>query len=103
MCDYPCFAVGVCDRFYLLHVCDQSYSQVVHALPRQRTGVFCHDLDRFRCILGPQRDPRPKWFRAITRRMLTGLQRAAVVFLTTDTVRGQILNRRLVDPARRSA
>jgi glycosyltransferase involved in cell wall biosynthesis len=100
MRDYPRFASKLHDRFDLFHVCDHSYSQIVHALPAERTGVFCHDLDTFRCILEPNLDPRPRWFRAMTRRILSGLQKAAIVFHTTDTVRAQIIKHGLIDPAR---
>jgi glycosyltransferase involved in cell wall biosynthesis len=73
-------------RFDLYHVADHTYAQLVHELPRGRAGVFCHDLDAFRCLLEPARERRPRWFRAFTRRILTGLQRAAVVFHSTEAV-----------------
>src|SRR5262245_56722410 len=41
------------------HVCDHSYAHLVHALPPGRAGVFCHDLDAFRCVLEPRSEPRP--------------------------------------------
>ena len=72
----------------------------VHALPASRTGVFCHDLDAYRSILLPHEEPRPKWYRAMTRHMLRGLQKAAVVFHTTDVVRAQIDQFQLIDPAK---
>lgn len=79
------------------HVCDHSYAQLVHDLPAERTGVFCHDLDTFRCLFDPQAEPRPGWFRRMARRILDGLQRAALVFHSTLEVRRQILERGLVD------
>jgi glycosyltransferase involved in cell wall biosynthesis len=88
------------DYYDLFHVCDHSYAQLVHALPAERTGVFCHDLDAFRCLLEPARDPRPRWFRALARRILAGLQKAAVVFYTTRDVQRQMLRHDLIDPAR---
>src|SRR5206468_3095008 len=84
MWDYPRYARGrVCD-FDLFHVCDHSYSQLVHRLPAARTGVYCHDLDTFRCLLEPAAEPRPRWFRAMARHILRGMQKAAVVFYSTD-------------------
>jgi glycosyltransferase involved in cell wall biosynthesis len=84
--------------FELFHVVDHSYAQLVHSLPAERTGVFCHDLDAFRCLLGLER--RPRWFRAMTRRILAGMQKAAVVFYSTTPVRQQIERHGLVDPDR---
>jgi glycosyltransferase involved in cell wall biosynthesis len=77
------------------HVCDHSYAHVALELRRERTGVFCHDLDAFRCLLG--QETRPRWFRALARRTLRGLQRAAVVFHTTRAVREEIVRHGLVD------
>jgi glycosyltransferase involved in cell wall biosynthesis len=98
--DYPRFLRGQLEAFDCFHVCDHSYAQLVHALPAERTGVFCHDLDAFRCLLEPAREPRPRWFRALARRILAGLQKAAVVFCTTCDVYRQLLRHGLSDPAR---
>lgn len=86
-------------EFDLFHICDHSYSQLVHVLPGARTGVFCHDLDTFRCLIEPEKERRPRWFKAMVREILTGLQRAAVVFYTTNTVRRQIEQYGLLDPS----
>jgi glycosyltransferase involved in cell wall biosynthesis len=98
--DYPRFVRRRAPAFDLFHVCDHSYAQLVHALPRGRAGVYCHDLDTFRCLLEPKRDPRPRWFRWVARRVLSGLQRAAVVFHSTLAVRREILRHGLIDPGR---
>jgi glycosyltransferase involved in cell wall biosynthesis len=97
---YPRFLRRQRSRFDLFHVVDHTYAQLVHALPAERTGVFCHDLDAFRCLLEPRRDPRPCWFRALARRILSGLQKAAIVFHSTQAVRDEIERHRLVDPKR---
>jgi glycosyltransferase involved in cell wall biosynthesis len=73
-------------HFDLFHVVDHSYAQALLALPEGRAGVYCHDLDAFRCLLDPARDPRPAWFRRMTRRVLAGFRRAAVVFHNTRAV-----------------
>jgi len=86
--------------FDLIHLCDHSYSHLVHELPAERAGVFCHDLDTFRCLLQPDLEPRPRWFKAMVRRILDGMQRAAVVFHSTMTVREQILSYGIVDANR---
>jgi glycosyltransferase involved in cell wall biosynthesis len=100
MRDYPRYLRRRAHEFDLFHLTDHSYANLVHQLDPARTGVFCHDLDTFRCLLEPELEPRPYWFRRMARRILTGLQKAAVVFHTTDSVRGQIEKYGLIDPAR---
>jgi glycosyltransferase involved in cell wall biosynthesis len=97
---FPRHARRAAPHFDLFHVVDHSYAQLVHALPADRTGVYCHDLDAFRCLLDPAADPRPRWFRALARRILTGMQKAAVVFHSTEAVREQVVRAGLLDPAR---
>jgi glycosyltransferase involved in cell wall biosynthesis len=98
--DYPRHLRRCVDHADLFHVCDHSYAHLVHALPEGRTGVFCHDLDTFRCLLEPEREPRPRWFKAMERRILAGLQKAVVVFYSTAAVRSQIEAHGLLDPCR---
>jgi glycosyltransferase involved in cell wall biosynthesis len=97
---FPRHARRRAGHFELFHVADHTYAQLVHALPPGRTGVYCHDLDAFRCLLDPARDPRPRWFRSIARCILTGLQKAAVVFHSTGAVGLQINRAGLVSPDR---
>jgi glycosyltransferase involved in cell wall biosynthesis len=98
--DYPRYLRRRVPEADLFHLCDHSYAQLAHVLPTERTGVLCHDLDTFRCLLEPHREPRPRWFRAVARHVLRGLQRAALVFYTTRPVREQIERHGLLDPAR---
>jgi glycosyltransferase involved in cell wall biosynthesis len=98
--DYPRHLRRVRHAYDLFHVCDHSHAHLLHELPAGRAGVFCHDLDTFRCILEPARDPRPRWFRAMSRRILGGLCKAAVVFYTTAAVKEELLLHRLL-PAER--
>lgn len=98
--DYPRHLRQRLDEFDYFHVCDHSYAHLVHELPSERTGVFCHDLDCFRCLLEPQREPRPRWFRALSRRILSGLQKASAVFYSTAEIRRELVENGLVDPAR---
>jgi glycosyltransferase involved in cell wall biosynthesis len=97
---FPRHARRAARHFDLFHIADHTYAQLVHALPADRTGVYCHDLDAFRCLLDPARDPRPGWFRALARRTLAGLRKAAVVFHSTAAVRAELVAAGLVDPAR---
>ncbi len=98
--DYPRHVRRLAGHADFFHVVDHSYAQLVHAVPAERAGVFCHDLDAFRCLLEPAREPRPRWFRAMARHILAGLKRAAVVFHSTRVVREAIERHQLVDPAR---
>ncbi|NBD07488.1 glycosyltransferase family 4 protein [Corallococcus silvisoli] len=82
------------------HVVDHTYAQLVHALPADRTGVFCHDLDAFRSVLEPHREPRSAWFRLMARTTLKGLERAAIVFHGTQQVREELLAHSVVPPER---
>ncbi|SEU26751.1 glycosyltransferase family 4 protein [Stigmatella erecta] len=88
---YPLRALQARGRYEAFHVVDHTYAQLVHALPAERTGVYCHDLDAFRSVLEPAREPRPAWFRGMARVTLRGLERAAVVFHSTQAVRRQLL------------
>lgn len=98
--DYPIHLRAQRSRFDVFHIGDHSYAQLVRVLPGQRTGVFCHDLDTFACILDPASDPRPRWFRIMARHILRGLEKAAVIFHSTAAVRRSIEQHGLVDPAR---
>ncbi len=98
--DYPRHLSGRRRHFDIFHIVDHSYAHLAHALPAERTGVYCHDLDTFRSLLEPKREPRPRWFRAMVRRVLAGLQSAAVVFHNSLDTRRQIERHGLLDPSR---
>src|SRR5262249_10506668 len=57
------------------------------ALPTGRAVVTCHDLDTFRCLLEPERERRPFWFRAMVRRIESGLRAAAAVACDSEATR----------------
>jgi glycosyltransferase involved in cell wall biosynthesis len=79
-------------EFDLYHIVDHSYSQLVHAVPPGRAVVTCHDLDTFRCLFQPDREPRPAWFRVMTRRILSGLRRAAAVACDSEATRAALVS-----------
>lgn len=87
-------------EFDLFHLVDHSYAQLVHILPPGRSIVTCHDLDTFRCLLEPDLESRPRWFRALARRTLAGLQLAAAVVCDSEATRGALLAHGLVPPSR---
>lgn len=100
--EYPKFLsrLGRVQEFDVYHLVDHSYGQLIHRLPGERTVVTWHDLDTFRCLLEPKLEPRPAWFRALTRHTLAGLQRGAVFACNSEATRREILRYRLVDPER---
>jgi len=97
---YPRYLRRHAGAFDFFHVCDHSYSQLVHELPSQHTGVFCHDQDAFRCLLEPSLEPRPRWLRCMARRVLDGLRKAAIVFHGSRLIRQQMEKYGLIDPDR---
>ena len=98
--DYGNFLKPLTRRFDLFHLIDHSYSQLVPVLPAGRTVVTCHDLDTFRCILEPERQPRPRWFRAMTGVILNGFRTAAHVIAVSTATRDEILRFGLHPPER---
>lgn len=97
---YPIHVRRAARRFDLFHVVDHSYAHLVHSAPAGRAGVYCHDLDLFRCLFDPAADPRPGWFRRLARRVLQGLQAAAVVFHNSAATGEELRRAGLVEPAR---
>ncbi len=98
--DYPRWLRARRSSSDVFHLCDHSYSQLVTELPPGRAGVYCHDIDTFRCLVEPALDPRPPWFRAMAARVLRGFRAAAVVFHSTRAVREELERHALVDPGR---
>jgi len=98
--DYPRRLLRQGRDFDLYHVLDHSYAQLVNQLPAERTMVTCHDLDTFRCLLDPEREPRPRLFRAMAGRILGGLRRAERVSCASVATRDQILAHGLLPPER---
>jgi len=89
--DYPRWLKRQRDGFDLFHLVDHSYGQLLHVLPPERTIVTCHDLDTFRCLLEPESEPRPLWFRRMMQRTLDGFRSAARVICVSETTRQQLL------------
>jgi glycosyltransferase involved in cell wall biosynthesis len=93
MWDYPRQARGLANRFDIFHVVDHSYAQLVHELPADRTVVTCHDIDTFRSVIEPGREPRNAAFRAMTRRILGGLRKAGHVVCDTEATREALIHK----------
>jgi glycosyltransferase involved in cell wall biosynthesis len=86
--------------FDLFHLIDHSYGQLLHHLPGDRTIVTCHDLDTFRCLLEPQVEPRSRLFKAMTKHILSGLQKAALIVCDSAATRDEMLKHELIPPDR---
>ena len=100
MADYPRWLRRQSGDFELFHIVDHSYAQLALDINAERTVVTCHDLDTFQCLLEPEAQPRPRWFRAMVQRTLDGLRTCARVICVSETVRAQILHYRLVPQER---
>lgn len=100
--DYPRFAAALRAEFDLFHVVDHSYAQLVHELPPDRTIVTCHDLDTFRSVLEPEWERRSAAFRAMTRRILSGLRKAGHVVCDTEATRALLIAKASFSEARTS-
>lgn len=99
--DYPRLLSRQRDRYDLFHLVDHSYSQLLHVLPAERTVITCHDLDTFRCVMESGGDSRTPMFRMMTRRILSGFQRAARVICDSVATRDDIVSNGLL-PAERT-
>lgn len=99
---YPRYLRQRALEFDLFHLAEHSYGQLARGLPAERTVVTCHDLDTFRCLLEPERDPRPRLYRAMAQQQMTALLTAARVICVSHTVRNELLGFGIV-PAERVA
>ena len=95
--DYPRWLREWRDEFDLFHIVDHSYAHLVHELPEARTVVTCHDIDAFRGLVdaGTTGSKLPK---VVSRRILSGLRKAAWVTCNSNATRDDLVNFGLVDP-----
>jgi glycosyltransferase involved in cell wall biosynthesis len=100
--DYPRFISTIADRHDVFHIVDHSYAQLVHRLTHERTLVTCHDLDTFRSVLEPEREPRSAPFRMMTRHILSGLCRAGHIACDTAATRDALIEKAGI-PAERTS
>jgi glycosyltransferase involved in cell wall biosynthesis len=98
--EYPRVLRRIRNQFDIFHLVDHSYSHLVHHLPPSRTIVTCHDLDTFQGILKPNHARKSLLFKAMTRRILSGLKRAAVVSCNSCATRDQVLLHQLLPTER---
>ncbi len=98
--DYPQYLKPRATDYDLFHVTDHSYAHLVRSLPAANTGIYCNDLDAFQSILEPAKYPRSWAYRKLAQHILTGMQRAAIVFCPTEEIRRQIEYYQLIDPSK---
>jgi glycosyltransferase involved in cell wall biosynthesis len=98
--DYPRWLRQQIHRFDLFHIVDHSYSQLAFETPPDRTIVTCHDLNTFRCLLEPGKEPRSRWFRMMSRKILDGFERAAHVICVSESTRDALLMHAITSPDR---
>jgi len=98
--DYPRWLRKRAANFDLFHLVDHSYGQLLLDLPAGRAVVTCHDLDTFNCLLEPESEPRPRWFRAMAQRSLNGFLRAAHVICPSSFTKANVLRHGLFPPER---
>jgi len=87
MVEYPRWLRKRAQNYDLFHIVDHSYAHLALTLPKGRTVITCHDLDAFRCLLEPAREPRPLWYRAMAQRVLSGFRSARHVVFVSEAVR----------------
>ncbi|HWZ92234.1 MAG TPA: glycosyltransferase family 1 protein [Polyangiaceae bacterium] len=80
------------------HIADHSYAHLALLFPRNRVGVYCHDIDAFRALLPGSGASRARVL--LSRLLLQGLRHARVVFHNTLAVREDILRYDLVPASR---
>lgn len=88
---YPRYLASRAGQLDIFHIVDHSYAHLVHGLPAQRVIVTCHDLDAIRCIVDPASARRSLVLRAMARRILSGLQTAALVACVSAATRDELL------------
>jgi glycosyltransferase involved in cell wall biosynthesis len=96
--EYPRRLADLSNDFDVFHIVDHSYAHLAHVLPAQSVVVTCHDLQAFRCLMADGR--RSVLFRAMARRTLSGLQRAARVICVSEATRSELMRLGLVPAAR---
>ena len=81
------------------HIVDHSYAHLANDLPAGRVVVTCHDTDAFRTLFlqGQRESSLPRMF---VRRVLRGLQRAALVACVSEATRAELERYGLVSPDR---
>jgi len=93
--DYPRWLRARTSTSDVFHVIDHSYAHLARALPAGRVVVTCHDTDAFRpLVFDTDRGSKLPLF--LVRRILDGLQRAAIIACVSETTRSELVEWGLV-------
>jgi len=98
--DYPKVMRQIRGSFEIFHIIDHSYAHLAHYLPAERTVVTCHDIDAFRCLVAGKTERRSFAFRAMTKRIASGMRRAARVNCDSAATRDAVVRHGLAEPER---
>ena len=83
----------------VFHIVDHSYAHLAYDLPAGRVVVTCHDTDAFRTLFLPQQR-ESSLPRTLVRRVLRGMQQAALVTCVSEVTRADLERHGLVRPDR---
>ena len=97
--DYPRWLRSQTADFDLFHIVDHSYAHLTAELPAHRTVVMCHDLDAFEAAL-PGASRRSPLARAMARRLIAGVRRAARVVCGSRATRDALVEAGVVPASR---
>jgi glycosyltransferase involved in cell wall biosynthesis len=89
---YPKHVKKLAGQSGFFHIVDHSYAHLTNYLPKGRVGVYCHDLDAFKCILTPDQEPRPDWFKKMMGSVFEGLKKARIIFCSTKITQEALLS-----------
>ncbi len=89
---FPKHAKTLASKPGFFHIVDHSYAHLANYLPNGRVGIYCHDLDAFKCILAPAKEVRPVWYRRMMGQVFEGFQKARLVFCNTHSTRTNVLD-----------
>lgn len=98
--DYPRALRRLRGGFDVFHIIDHSYANLVHELAGARTVVTCHDLDAFGSLLAAGAEQRSPPFRAMARRILNGMRKAARITCDSVATHDALIANALVSPGR---
>jgi glycosyltransferase involved in cell wall biosynthesis len=96
---YPVATLRERKRFSAYHVVDHSYAHLALCLPVGRIGIYCHDVDAFRASFRP-RQGAADWRWSLAWLLRKGMERASVVFYSTDAVRRDLEREKIAPRAR---
>jgi len=88
---YPNHVKQLATQPGFFHIVDHSYAHLANVLPEGRVGIYCHDLDAFKCVLTPDREARPNWFVKMMRSVFEGLKKARWIFCSTKITREMLV------------